>query len=134
MPREQVEWFTKQSSRDDDNNKMYTRQYCTYCSVVNINKSNNPYGSSYEQEQTWTLGRSPSKNNKRYQTSIENIHLTMPSVSTIVKPYSSNSNYDDEKLKLVDRSISLLPPLPSSRQHGLSMHRSNRTNLDVKVN
>jgi hypothetical protein len=27
----------------------------------------------------------------------------MPSVSTIVKPYSSNSNYDDEKLKLVDR-------------------------------
>jgi hypothetical protein len=56
MPREQVEWFAKQSSRDDDNNKMYTRQYCTYRSVVNINKSNNPYGSSYEQEQTWTLG------------------------------------------------------------------------------
>ncbi|CAF1301038.1 unnamed protein product [Rotaria magnacalcarata] len=133
MPREQVEWFAKQSLHDD-NKKTYTRQYCTYCSVVNINKSNNPYGSSFEQEQTWTLGRSISKNNKRYQTSIENIHLTMPSVSTIVKPYSSNSNYDDGKLTLVDRSISLLPPLPPPRQHGLSMHRSNRTNLDAKVN
>lgn len=133
MPREQVEWFAKQSSHDDD--KIHSQQYCTYCSIVNINKANSPYRSSFEQQQTWTLTRTMSNNNKRYQTSIENIHLAMP--STIIKPYSTNTIYnenDNEKVKLVDRSISLLPPLPPPRQHGLSTHRSSRTNnIDVKV-
>ncbi|CAF0802234.1 unnamed protein product [Rotaria sp. Silwood1] len=135
MPREQVEWCTKQSLHDNDN-KIHKRQYCTYCSIVNINKIDYPYSSSFEQEQTWTLARTMSSHHKRYQSSIENIHLTIPPVSNISKSYLSNTNhndYDNEKIKL-DRSISLLPPLPPSRQHAVSIHRLNRTNTDLKFN
>ncbi|CAF2697101.1 unnamed protein product [Rotaria sp. Silwood2] len=136
MPREQVEWCAKQSLHDGDDNKIHKRQHCTYCSIVNINKTNYPYSSSFEQEQTWTLARSTSSHHKRYQSSIENIHLTIPSSSNIYKSYPSNTNHNDndnEKIKL-DRSISLLPPLPPSRQHALSTHRLNRTNTDLKIN
>ncbi|CAF1181694.1 unnamed protein product [Rotaria sordida] len=132
MPREQVEWFTKQQSLHD-NDKIHTHQYCTYCSIININKTNNPYSSSYEQEQIWTLARTKSNHHKRYQSSIENIHLTIPSITNMIKSYSSNTNYNDydnEKIKL-DRSISLLPPLPPSRQ--LSTNHFNRMNTDFKI-
>jgi hypothetical protein len=120
MPREQVEWFVKQSLHDDDNNKIHARQSCTYYSVVNVNQTNYPYSSSFEQEQSWTLSRT-----------IENIHLTIPSVLTVKPTFTSNTNsnhYEIEKIKL-EQPISILPPLPPSRQHALSSHRLNRTNM-----
>jgi hypothetical protein len=38
MPREQVQWFVKQSSRDSDWTSV--RQSCLYSSVINVNKAN----------------------------------------------------------------------------------------------
>jgi hypothetical protein len=133
MPREQVQWFVKQSLHDDD--RSHARQCCTYYSIVNVNKSNYPYSSSFEQEQSWTLSRSMSNHHKRYQSSIENIHLTIPSILTVTPTFSSKTNsndYENEKIKL-DRPNALLPPLPPSRQHALPSHRLNRTNIDSKV-
>ena len=130
MPREQVEWFAKQSSHND-NDRDHARQYCTYYSVVNVDKTNYPYSSSFEQEQTWTLTRTMSHQNKRYQTSIENIRLTVPPIVTIVSPSMSKSNQID-RIKL-DRSISLLPPLPPSRQYNSLSHRLNRADKDSEL-
>ncbi|CAF4350988.1 unnamed protein product, partial [Rotaria socialis] len=102
MPREQVEWFTKESVHDSD--KIQARQRCTYYSIVNVNKKNYPYLSSYEQEQTWTLTRTISNNHKRYQSSIENIHLTMPTSSLKTK------RRDYENISVIkNRSNSLVP-------------------------
>ena len=131
MPREQVEWFVKQSLHDDDNNKIHARQSCTYYSIVNVNQTNYPYSSSFEQEQSWTLSRTMSNHNKRYQTSIENIHLSVPSVLTVIPSCTSNTNsnhYENEKIKL-EQPITILPPLPPTRQHALPSHRLNRTNM-----
>ena len=74
---------------------------CTYYSIVNVNKTNYPFLSSYEQEQTWTLTRTMSNNPKRYQSSIENIHLTMANSSLKTK----STDIKVEK----NRSIALLP-------------------------
>jgi hypothetical protein len=132
MPREQVEWYAKQSLHDDDD-RDHARQYCTYYSVVNVDKTNYPYSSSFEQEQTWTLTRTMSHQNKRYQTSIENIRLTVPPIITVVTPMTSKSNQIDynknDRIKL-DRSVSLLPPLPPSRQYTSLSHRLNRVDKD----
>lgn len=76
MPRGKVEWFMAQAVHDND--KIQARQSCSYYSVLNVNKNNYPYLSSYEREQTWTLTRTISNNHKRYQSSIDNIHLTIP--------------------------------------------------------
>jgi hypothetical protein len=103
MPREQVQWFKKESIHDSD--KIHARQCCTYSSIVNFNKTNHPYLSSYEQEQTWTLTRTMSNSHKRYQSSIENIHLTMP--ISLLKP--KHMDYENIKIEK-DRSNSLLPP------------------------
>jgi hypothetical protein len=130
MPREQVEWYAKQSPHDDNRDR--ARQCCTYYSVVNVDKTNYPYSSSYEQEQTWTLTRTMSHQNKRYQTSIENIRLTVPPIITVVAPLISKPNqvdYKNDKIKL-DRSVSLLPPLPPSRQYTPLSHRLNRVDKD----
>jgi len=130
MPREQVEWYVKQSLHDDD--RLHERHCCTYYSIVNVNKTNYPYSSSFEQEQRWTLTRTMSNHNKRYQSSIENIHLTIPPVLTLTPPFSSktnHTNYENDKIK-IDRSVSLLP---SSRQHGLLSHHLNHINIDSKV-
>ncbi|UJR31265.1 hypothetical protein I4U23_018765 [Adineta vaga] len=102
MPLEHTEWYTKQSAHEND--KLQARQACTYYSVVNVNKTNYPYLSSYEQQQTWTLTRTMANNHKRYQSSIENIFLTTPNLSIKTK------SFDYEKLKAEkDRSISFLP-------------------------
>jgi hypothetical protein len=114
MPREQVDWYMKQSLHDRD--KIHARQCSTYYSNVNVNKSNCPYLSSFEQEQSWAM----SNHHKRYQSSIENIYLTIPYVVTAITPFSNENN----KMK-TDRSISLLPPLPPTRQHASSSHRFN---------
>ena len=84
MPREQVQWFMKESVHDSE--KIHAQQSCTYYSIVNVNKANYPFSSSYEQEQTWTLRRTISNNHKRYQSSIENIHLTVPTPTVKTKP------------------------------------------------
>jgi hypothetical protein len=126
MPREQVEWYVKKSLGDDD--KLHARQCCTYYSTVNVNKTNYPYSSSFEQEQTWTLTKTMAHDNKRYQSSIENIHLSIPSILTIVTPFASKTNqidYKNDKIKL-DRSISLLPPFLPSGHCSLLSHHSNR--------
>lgn len=116
MPREQIKWSVKQSVHDA--NRLRAQQSCTYSSIVNVDRSTHPYIRSFEREQTWTLTQSMAKQNKRYQSSIENIHLTMPSMN---KPSASrrsaNCNqdqYDFKKIKL-DRSMSLLPPLPPTK-------------------
>ena len=116
MPREHIKWSVKQSVQDA--NRLRAHQSCTYSSIVNVDRSAHPYIKSFEREQTWTLTQSMAKQSKRYQSSIENIHLTMPSMT---KPSatrrSSNCNhdqYDFKKIKL-DRSMSLLPPLPPTK-------------------
>ena len=80
MPREQVQWSMKESI-DDNKNNIHAQQSCTYYSIVNVNKNNYPFMSSYEKEQTWTLTRTISNNHQRYQSSIENIHLTVPTTN-----------------------------------------------------
>ena len=85
MPREEVEWYVEQC-RDD------AHQSCTYYSIVNIDQLHSPCS---KQERTWTLTRTMSQQNKRYQTAIENIRLTTPMIEL-----------KNEKIKL-DRSISL---------------------------
>ncbi|CAF1286607.1 unnamed protein product [Rotaria magnacalcarata] len=119
MPREQVEWFTKESVHDSD--KIQARQRCTYYSIVNVNKKNYPYLSSYEQEQTWTLTRTISNNHKRYQSSIENIHLTMPasSLKTKRRDYENTGVIKNRSNSLVP-SQKCTPPLSSSSL--LSLH------------
>jgi hypothetical protein len=107
MPREQVQWFMKESVHDSA--KLHAQQCCTYYSIVNVNKANHPYLSSYEQEQTWTLSRTISNNHKRYQSSIENIHLSGPISSKHV-------NYENIKIKK-DRSNSVLPFGSSSQKY-----------------
>ncbi|CAF1197447.1 unnamed protein product [Adineta steineri] len=134
MPREQVEWYVEQSLHDND--KIHAHQCCTYYSIVNANKANYPYTSSYEQEQTWTLTRTMSNHGKRYQSSIENIHLTIPCVVNLSTPITSiknNCDYEIDKTK-IERSISLLPPLPPTRQYALPSYRLNRLNTtDSKI-
>ena len=138
MPREQVEWYAKQASHGDDDGGVrdHARQYCTYYSVVNVDKTNYPYSSSFEQEQTWTLTRTMSHQNKRYQTSIENIRLTAPPIVAIVTPLTSKLNQIDynknDRIK-IDRSVSLLPPLPPSKQYTALSHRSNRYDKDSEL-
>lgn len=79
MPLEHAQWFAKQSA--PDHNTVRARQCCTYYSVVNVDKTDSPSRSAYEQQQTWTLSRSMANNRKRYQTSIENIFLAPPTLS-----------------------------------------------------
>ncbi|UJR15377.1 hypothetical protein I4U23_002325 [Adineta vaga] len=142
MPREQVEWYVEQSLQNGDE-QLHGQQHCTYYSIVNEDKSKYPYSSSFEQKQTWTLTRTMSHHSKRYQTSIENIHLTVPCVLNAPKPFASSStttttttdhqDYDIEKTK-VERSLSLLPPLPPTRQHALPTYRVNRSSIESKLN
>jgi hypothetical protein len=113
MPREQVEWFMNESIHDND--KIHAQQSCTYYSIVNVNKTNYPFLSSYEQEQTWTLTRTISNNHKRYQSSIENIHLTTPYSSSKIK----YGDYENMKIKK-NRSNSILLPGTSSSQKYIS--------------
>ncbi|CAF1407157.1 unnamed protein product [Rotaria sp. Silwood1] len=120
MPREHVEWFMKQSVHDSD--KIHAQQSCTYYSIVNVNKTNNPYLSSYEQEQTWTLTRTISNNHKRYQSSIENIHLTMP-ISSLKTKHPDYENINIRK----DRSTSLLPSNRYPSSSSSSRHSSATT-------
>ena len=113
MPREQVEWYV-----NDDNNKPNTRQICSYHSMINNEKANYPYLSSYEYEQTWTLAQTMSNQHKRYQSSIENIHLTTPPILRILKIENDKTN------------VNLLPPLPptptvSKPFHSLSTRSNN---------
>jgi hypothetical protein len=129
MPREQVEWFKKESIHDSD--KIHAQQSCTYYSIVNVNKTNHPFLSSYEQEQTWTLTRTISNNHKRYQSSIENIHLTIP-VSL-----SKTKQVDYENLKIKkNRSNLLLPPTPkytaSTSIHPFSTNMNSTVNREQK--
>ena len=133
MPREEVEWFVKQSLNDND--RLHTQQCCTYHSVVNVDKLNYPYLNSYEQEQTWTLIRTMSNHNKRYQSSIENIHLTSPPILTIIKPLTSKidqMNYNNNEKIKNDSFNALLPPLPPTKQSSLLTPRSNRSYMDLK--
>jgi hypothetical protein len=110
MPREQVQWFMNESIHDSG--KIHAEQSCTYYSIVNVNKSNYPFLSSYEQEQTWTLTRTISNNHKRYQSAIENIHLTIPMSSSKTK----HVDYENIKIKN-DRSSSRLPPISSTQKY-----------------
>ena len=116
MPREQIKWSMKQSVHDA--HRLRAQQSCTYSSIVNVDRTTHPYIKSFEREQTWTLTQSMSKQNKRYQSSIENIHLTIPSMSNSLASrrslHGNQDQYDYKKMKL-DRSISLLPPLPPTK-------------------
>ncbi len=110
MPREQMEWFKKEAIHDSA--KLRAKQCCTYYSIVNVNKGNYPFLSSYEQEQTWTLTRTISNHHKRYQSSIENIHLTRPMAGAKTK----HVDYENVQIKK-NRSNSLLPPIPLAHKY-----------------
>ena len=109
MPREQVQWFVKQSLRDND--RTAARQSCLYSSVINVNKTHDLYGRSFEREQTWTMTRTMAKSSKIYQSSIENIHLNVP--SSIKSTGNKRSLYTSEggaRIR-IDRLTPLLPSL-----------------------
>ena len=135
MPHEQVEWFMKQSVHEND--KIRAQQCCTYYSFVNVNKKKYPYLNSYEREQTWTLTRTISKTHKRYQSSIDSIHLSMPTSSIGPK----HIDYENVNLRN-GRSTSTLPskkyasslsPLHSSSTNmNSAIHRGEKS-LPVKV-
>jgi len=127
MPLAHVEWFMKQSAHDSG--KIQAQQCCTYYSVTNVNKTNYPFLSSYEQEQTWTLTRTMSNDHKHYQSSIENIYLTKPT-SALKTKYVNYENINIEK----DRSISLFPSLHRSLNTGMNSvtHQEQKT-LPIKT-
>jgi len=135
MPHEQVQWFRKDSVHDSDD--IHARQSCTYYSIINVNKANYPFLSSYEQAQTWTLTRTISNNPKRYQSSIENIHLTAP-ITPLLK--SKHVDYENVKIKK-NRSNSVLPSSSSiekykstaALQQSSSIDRNNGINIPIKT-
>jgi hypothetical protein len=122
MPREQAEWPTKRRPTKHDK-QLHAHQSCSYSSIINVDKSNYPFSSSYEHAQTWTLTRTISNTHKRYQSAIENIHLTRPSSSNTLRPATVNAKklgakefatmrkcLADEHMKLIrNRSVSLFP-------------------------
>lgn len=111
MPREQFGWSRKQSKYDDE--KIHARQCCTYSSILNVNKGSDPFSTSYEHAQTWTLQQTMSNKHKRYQSVIENIHLTMPTNSSGRTKDLLNTRHrsDREDIKLArDRSLTLISP------------------------
>jgi hypothetical protein len=114
MPREQAEWSRKQSKYEEE--KIHAHQCCTYSSILNVNKGNDPFSTSYEHAQTWTLQQTMSNKHKRYQSVIENIHLTIPTSSGRTKlgtkdPLNTRHRIDREDIKLArDRSLSLISP------------------------
>ena len=136
MPREQAERSREQSEYDEE--KIQARQCCTYSSVLNVNKTNDPFSTSYEHAQTWTLQQTMSNNHKRYQSVIENIHLTMPTSSSRTKVgskdfQSTRHRVDRGDMKLArDRSLSFLPsqkrtsssPRLSQTVRGVSVHQA----------
>lgn len=110
MPREQVQWFAKESVHNSD--QVHAKQSCTYYSIVNVNKSKYPFLSSYEKEQTWTLTRTISNNHKRYQSSIENIHLTVPT------PALKSKRVDYENIQIKSNPANALPaPSPALEKY-----------------
>lgn len=115
MPREHVEWST-QKSIDDEKQNIRAEQSCTYSSILNINKSKDLFASSYEHAQTWTLTRTLSNHHKRYQSAIENIHLSNPNekVSSTLKRIPLSR----------DRSVSIFPSLVSTQKQVSSPHRT----------
>ena len=135
MPREQVEWYAERSLQNGDE-QLHGRQHCTYYSIVNVNKSNYPYSSSFEHEQTWTLTRTMSHYSKRYQSSIENIHLTVPCTTSVPKATTNTKmnrhNYDFDNIQ-VEQSLALLPPCLSTRQHGLPPPYQDRSFAEPKI-
>ena len=117
MPREHVEW-SKTQSIDDDKQKIHAEQSCTYSSILNINKSKEIFASTYEHAQTWTLTRSLSNHHKRYQSAIENIHLSVPNEKISVSPQRLPSSRD--------RSVAISPSphrtmLVSNGQKGIAI-------------
>lgn len=125
MPREQAEWCVEQSLRDGDEH-LHRRQHCTYYSSVNVDKSRYPYASSFEHEQTWTLTRTVSHHRKRYQSSIENIHLTMPRARPTCKSLASSTDRAglDGKMIPIERAVSPLLALPPAPRFALPPQRS----------
>lgn len=74
MAQEQIQWYIEQCQDD-------AHQSCTYHSFVNIDQlscSSSSHSNTSKDEQTWTLTRTMSHPNKRYQTAIENIRLAIP--------------------------------------------------------
>ncbi|CAF1617726.1 unnamed protein product, partial [Adineta ricciae] len=135
MPREQVEWYAERSLKNGDE-QLHGQQHCSYYSIVNVNKSNYPYSSSYEHEQTWTLTRTMSHYSKRYQSSIENIHLTVPCTTSVPKATTNakinHHDHDFDNIQ-VEQSLALIPPCPSTRQHGLSPPYPDRSFAEPKI-
>jgi hypothetical protein len=121
MSREQVEWSMERKLADGEN--IRAQQSCTYSSILNVNKSNHPYSSSYEHEQTWILTRTLSTKSQRYQSTMENTCSTKPMSSSNKNSTSINDiriltndystariHHNHEPIQLSrDRSISLLP-------------------------
>lgn len=121
MEQEQVDWTMKQSI--DQNSSTNARQTCTYSSSLNINKTNYPFSSSYEHQQTWTLTRTLSNHNKRYQSVIENIHLVQPNHADQIK-YLNNESMTKSR-SIVHRPVSILPVVMTSKKRISSSTRSN---------
>lgn len=115
MPREHVEW-SKTQSIDDDKQKIHAEQSCTYSSILNINKSKDIFASTYEHAQTWTLSRTLSNHHKRYQSAIDNIHLSVP---------NEKISFSPRRLPVSrDRSVAILPSSVSPSKASPSPHRS----------
>ena len=114
----------------DNNGGLHAQQSCTYSSIINVNKSNYPFSSSYEHEQTWTLTRTLSKNHKRYQSVIENIHLNRSSSTDQTQHYTkvplciAKSNHCRSSNSSQDRVIPSTPIVLTSKKRISSSARS----------
>lgn len=160
MPSEQARSSKKQQQQSLENDEtLNARQSCTYSSIVSVDRTNYPFFSSYEHEQTWILTRTMSNHRKRYQSSIDNIHLTMPRLSShsipsvfdVVKSLGSERathgrNSPRDHLKLVEgRSIPFslstsasqrYTSASSRRKHSIvpmNLHAQEMTSLPVQI-
>ena len=135
MAREQVHCSSMKQSMYERNRRQI-QQSCLYYSFVDIDQTKSPYVKSFERQQTWTFAQTMSNQHKRYQSSIENIHLTMPSTKRLSLSNQGNNNddhYHHTKTKL-ERSMSLLPPLPPPRQSLTSIqHRPTGESIVIPV-
>ena len=142
MPSEQSRSSKKQQSLENGET-LHAQQSCTYSSIVNVDKSNYPFSSSYEHEQTWILTRTMSNHHKRYQSSIDNIHLTMPrssshaipSVFDVVKSLANERpTHARDSLKMVkDRSIPFSLSTSASQRYASASPRRKRSIVPMNL-
>ena len=116
----------------DDIGQIRAERFWTYSSQLKIDNHKYLSGTYFEQKQTWIASQSVSNHRKRYQSSIENIHLTIPSISTTRRSTITNADFYTQKKTKMDRSISQAPTTKLSSIYAQPKKISNHIKSSAK--